>query len=174
MDTLIEDLHHNNVIFSYYGFIDSSVLSEVLQITRSKLEGNNESPLVIMRIHNAINECVDNIIKHNFYPDDDRVRYKSLLVVSKQQRQYFIDTINVVTASQKETIDEQLNYVYSMSREELMGLRGKNASGHGSTLVAGATGLIELLLKADNCDCTFKNIDPHYLFNINFKVNSLN
>ncbi|KAK6020969.1 hypothetical protein OSTOST_13369, partial [Ostertagia ostertagi] len=39
MSTLIENLHNNNVIFSYYGFIDDKVLGEVLQITKSKLEG---------------------------------------------------------------------------------------------------------------------------------------
>ena len=50
METLIEKLYNNNVIFSYYGFIDHSVLDQVLLITRSKLENNNESILVITRV----------------------------------------------------------------------------------------------------------------------------
>ena len=173
MGTLIENLHNNNVIFSYYGFIDDKVLTEVLQITKSKLEGNNEHPIIVSRVHDAINECVDNVIKHNFYPDDDQVRYKSLLVVSKQQNDYLIDTINVVNATQKDSINEQLNFLNSRTKEELLALKSKSIMTPDHASLAGK-GLIDLVLKADNCDCTFKNLEANYLFNINFKINSLN
>jgi hypothetical protein len=173
MGTLIENLHNNNVIFSYYGFIDASVLSEVLLITRSKLEGNNEAPSVVGKVHDAINECVDNIIRHNFYPDDARVRYKSLLVVSKQENDYLIDTINVVNSVQKQSISEQLNYLHSHTKEELLALKSKNLLQNNGSAPVG-TGLIDLVLKADNCDCTFKDLESNFLFNINFKINSLN
>jgi hypothetical protein len=173
MSTLIENLHNNNVIFSYYGFIDTSVLNEVLLITKSKLEGNNEAPVIVDKVHNAINECVDNIIKHNFYPDDSRVRYKSLLVVSKQKNDYLIDTINVVNSAQKQSISEQLNFLHSRTKEELLALKSKNLIQNNSTSQIG-TGLIDLVLKADNCDCTFKDMESNHLFNINFKINSLN
>jgi uncharacterized protein DUF6272 len=173
MGTLIENLHNNNVIFSYYGFIDEKVLGEVLQITKSKLEGNQENPATVVRVSDAINECVDNVIKHNFYPGDDHIQYKSLLVVSKKENDYLIDTINVVTAIQKASIKEQLNYLSSRSKEELLALKSKSmvAPGH---LPKIGKGLIDLVLKADNCDCTFKDLESNFLFNINFKINSLN
>lgn len=173
MSTLIENLHNNNVIFSYYGFIDTKVLNEVLQITKSKLEGNNENPSVVGRVHNAINECVDNIIKHNFYPDDARVRYKSLLVISKQEHEYLIDTINVVNSVQKESINQQLNFLNSRTKEELAALKSKSILQHNNEVHIG-TGLVDLVLKADTCDCTFKDLESNSLFNINFKINSLN
>jgi hypothetical protein len=173
MKTLIENLHDNNVIFSYYGFIDESVLGEVLQITKSKLEGNNELPAIVNRVHDAINECVDNIIKHNFYPDDARVRYKSLLVVSKQDNEYLIDTINVVNSLQKKIISEQLDYLHSRTKEELIALKSRVIMEKNSNVAVGS-GLIDLVLKADNCDCTFKDLETNCLFNINFKINSLN
>ena len=56
MKTLIESLHQNNVIFSYYGFIDSNVLEQVLKITVSKLENNGEPYSVVERVSGAINE----------------------------------------------------------------------------------------------------------------------
>jgi hypothetical protein len=171
MKPLIEELHDNNVIFSYYGFIDSSVLHEVLQITKSKLEGNNESGTTVMKVHDAINVCVDNIIKHNFYPDDARVRYKSLLVVSKHGSQYEIDTINVVNTIQKQSIDKQLNLIVNRSREELIAMKN-GLSKNENTIVVPGNGLLDLVLAADKCDCTFKNLDAHHLFNINYKVNS--
>lgn len=173
MSTLIENLHNNNVIFSYYGFIDTKVLNEVLQITKSKLEGNNENPTVVGRVHNAINECVDNIIKHDFYPDDARVRYKSLLVISKQENEYLIDTINVVNSVQKESINQQLHFLHSRTKEELAALKSKSILRHNNNVHLG-TGLVDLVLKADTCDCTFKDLESNSLFNINFKINSLN
>jgi hypothetical protein len=173
MSTLIENLHNNNVIFSYYGFIDEKVLGEVLQITKSKLEGNQENPAVVNRVHDAINECVDNVIKHNFYPDNDQVRYKSLLVVSKQKDNYLVDTINVVNAVQKETISEQLDFLHTHTKEQLVELKSKQLLADNNSPKM-AKGLLDLVLKADKCDCTFKNLEANYLFNINFKINSLN
>ena len=173
MGTLIENLHNNNVIFSYYGFIDDKVLGEVLQITKSKLVGNNENPVIVEKVHDAINQCVDNVIKHNFYPDDEQVRYKSLLVVSKQQDEYLIDTINVVNSLQKESINQQLDFLNSRSKEELIALKSKSVMTPNHLPHVGK-GLIDLVLKADNCDCTFKDLEANFLFNINFKINSLN
>lgn len=173
MKTLIENLYHNNVIFSYYGFIDESVLTQVLQITKSKLASNNETPQTVKRVTDAIYECVENVIKHNFYPDDARVKYKSLLVVSKHEDQYLVDTINVVNATQKETINEQLNYLHTRSQDELMQLKSRTLLQVNAD-VAVSKGLVDLVLKADRCDCTFKDLDANYLFNINYKINTLN
>lgn len=171
MRTLIEDLYTNNVIFSYYGFIDNSVLAEVLQITRSKLETNGESQVVIARVIDAINDCVQNIIKHNFFPDDILLHYKSLLVVSKKEASYLIDAINVVNDSQKETINEQLGHLNSKSKAELRDLK-LQAAAH--PVEHSGSAMIDLLLKTDACEYTFKSMDPNFLFNINFKIDSLN
>lgn len=173
MKSLIEDLHSNNVIFSYYGFIDSSVLSQVLQITKSKLESNEESPLIINRVLDALNNCVANIIKNNFYPEDDKVQFKSLLAVSKKGEQYHVDTIAVVNQVQKESINQQLHFLQTKSKEELMALQSRTML-HVDDHVPMGSGLIEIALKVDDCNCTFRDLDQNSLFNINFRINSLN
>jgi hypothetical protein len=170
MESLIENLYNNNVIFSYYGFIDDGVLSEVLRITRAKLDGIGEPPGLVDRVHNAINDCIDNIIHHNFYPDDERVHYKSLIVVSRQHDHYLIHTLNVVNNMQKEVLDKQLKLVETKSRSELQNLRTIGVL-NGAPLVNQR--LVELVLKADNCDCTFRPLNENHLFNINFKINSV-
>jgi hypothetical protein len=166
METLIEKLYNNNVVFSYYGFIDHNVLSQVLQITASKLSSNNEDPVVTQRVQEALNDCVENIIRHNFYPDDERLHYKSLLVVSRQADEYLIDTLNVVNSLQKDIIDGQLNYLNTRNRVELEALAVDNPG------VPVSSSLIHMMLKADSYDCTFKESDENYLFNINFKVSA--
>ena len=172
MESLIEKLYNNNVIFSYYGFIDDGVLGEVLRITRSKLEGFGEPPALILRVHNAISDCIDNIIHHNFYPDDERVHYKSLIVVSRQEDHYLIHTLNVVNGNQKAVLDRQLKLLETKSREELQNMRALGVlSGTADPDVNQR--LVELVLKADNYDCTFRPLNENYLFNINFKINSV-
>jgi hypothetical protein len=171
METLIEKLYNNNVIFSYYGFIDSSVLKQVLEITRSKLQNNSEPEVLVNRVHNALNDCVENIIQHNFYPDDTRVHYKSLLVVSKHDNDYHIDTLNVVNSIQKKSIDTQLKYLDSKSKTELEELKTE-VTAHKDTMPVN-THIIDLMLKADDYGCTFKDLNPNYLFNINFKISTV-
>lgn len=173
MKTLIESLYDNNVIFSYYGFIDESVLTEVLAISKSKLETNKEPMMVVKKVLDAIRECAENIIKHNFYEDDSKVRYKSLLIVSKKEEDYNIDTINVVNTSQRESITEQLNYLHNRSKEELLELKSKIGT-NAATSFTVSSGLIDLVLKADKCDCSFKDIPEHSLFNINYKISTFN
>jgi hypothetical protein len=173
MKSLIESLHQNNVIFSYYGFIDNSVLQHVLQITKSKLENNGEPATVVKRVTDTINECIDNIISHNFYPDDSRLHYKSLIVVSKQNDHYLVDAINVVNSTQKETIHEQLSFLHSRTREELLDLKSKTMLERENPKAV-SSGLVDLVLKTDDCDCSFKDLKSHHLFNINFKINSGN
>ena len=77
MQSLTEKLYNKNVIFSYYGFIDNSVLEQVLRITKSKLEINGESQPIVARVYDAINNCVENIIEHNFFPGDAILKVRS-------------------------------------------------------------------------------------------------
>jgi hypothetical protein len=171
METLIEKLYNNNVIFSYYGFVDTSVLSQVLRITRSKLESGNESLLVITRVQEVLNDCVQSIIQHNFYPDDARLHYKSLLVVSRQDTDYEVDTLNVVNAEQKARITEQLNFLASKSREQLRKLKLQCQLQSGTVPVTEE--IVSLLLRADHYDCSFKPNDVNHLFNISLRISTV-
>jgi hypothetical protein len=175
MQSLTEKLYHKNVIFSYYGFIDNSVLDQVLKITKSKLENNNEPQAVVDRIYDAINNCVENIIEHNFFPSGSILKYKSLLVVSYNESAYAIDTINVINQTQKDSIEEHLAFLNSKSKEELESVRsGIISKNQQQALVQTAgLGLVDLMIKSDNCSYSFKEYESdNFLFNINFKINS--
>ncbi len=171
METLIEKLYNNNVIFSYYGFIDESVLGQVLRITKSKLENHNESVMVITRVQEVLSDCVETIIRHNFYPDDTKLHYKSLLVVSRQDNEYEVDTLNVVNAEQKSRIQEQLAFLSSKSREQLKKLRVQCQLD--SDTVPVNEELIALLLRADHHECSFKDNHGHSLFNISLRISTV-
>ncbi len=173
MQHLTEILYTNNVLFSYYGFIDKFVLNEVLGITKAKLISYNEPIVIVNRVYNAINECVENIIKHNFFPDSDMLHYKSLLLVSKQNESYIIDTINVINTKQKEQINGQLVFLNSKNKIELKQIKADIISNKLYSEVSTAgLGLVDMVLRTDACFYNFKNYDTNFLFNINFKINS--
>ncbi|MEO6304199.1 MAG: DUF6272 family protein [Bacteroidia bacterium] len=175
MRSLSEILYTNNVLFSYYGFIDSKVLTQVLNITQSKLESNKENIVVIKRVYNAINECVENVIKHNFFPEDALLHYKSLLLVSIGEKSYLIDTINVVNTKQKQAIIEKLNFLNSKTKEELLKIKSEIISNSQYSEVSTAgLGLVDLVLKTNDFNFHFKEYQENFLFSINFKINTNN
>lgn len=172
MRSLSEILYTNNVLFSYYGFIDGKVLTQVLNITRSKLENNKESIVVVKRVYNAINECVENIIKHNFFPEDALLNYKSLLLVSESENYYSIDTINVVNSKQKDAIIEKLRSLDSKTKDELQKIKFEIISNNQySTVSTAGLGLVDLILKTSDFNYHFKEYNENFLFSINFKIN---
>lgn len=171
MESLISDLYANNVIFSYYGFMDNSVLNNVLSITKSKLKANGESLTVTMRVYNAINECVENIIKHNFFPSAQILPYKSFLIITKQHDGYKVDTVNIINEDQKAAIKKQMDVMRIKSKEELKTLKADIISNQTYSKVSTAgLGLVDMFLKTDLCDYKFNPYNTNFLFNINFKI----
>ncbi len=175
MESLINNLYTNNVIFSYYGFMDSSVLNTILSITKTKLKANGESITTTMRVYNAINECVENIIKHNFFPSEDILPYKSFLLISKKENGYKIDTINVINEEQKKAIKNQMDFMTTKSKEELKTLKAEIIANKTYSKVATAgLGLVDMYIKTDVCEYKINSHNNNYLFNINFNINSKN
>lgn len=170
-----EFLYNNNVLFSYYGHIDKNILNQALKIITLSLKKNKESMVVSKRLYNTINECVENIIKHNFFPDEGIVDYRSLLLISRERDYYAVDTINIVNVRQKESIHQKLDHLTSKNKEDLKTMKLDIISNKQYSEVSTAgLGMLDMILKADAYDYRFKNYDSDFLFNINFKINSTN
>jgi hypothetical protein len=63
-----------------------------------------------------------------------------------------------------------LGLLEEKSREELQKLCTQGVMAGGSNVNQRLVGLV---LKADNCDCAFRPLKENFLFNINFKINSV-
>jgi hypothetical protein len=149
------------------------VLNEVLKVTKHHLKVENESMIVSKRLYNAINECVENIIKHNFFPKEQIADYKSLLVISKEDDFYIVDTINVINAHQKESVTKQLDFITSRSKDELKVIKSEIISNNQYSDVSTAgLGMVDMVLRTDDCNYGFKDYHSNFLFNIHFKINS--
>lgn len=175
MLSLTEILHNKNVLFSYYGYIDKEVNKHVLSITKSQLEKRSEKTQVIKRVYNAINECVENIIKHHFFPKDGDVYCKSLIMISETDKGYSIETINVVTELQKNVIEQQLQSLVNKTRDELKELKSSLVtSGKYSEKDTAGLGLVDMILRTDTYHYRFNPHNSNFLFNIHFQINSQN
>lgn len=174
MYTLTERLYKNNVLLSYYGFFDSSVLEQVLRIARKKMEDNQEAQPIIEKVSGAIGDCVANIIEHNFFPEEAFLNYKALLLVSVHQQTYAVDTISVINELQKKSIRKQLDFLQPKTREELQGIKAQILRNQRHPLNTGiGLGLVDLMLEADRYEYRFKDYGPNFLFNINFEIGTL-
>ncbi len=168
LDALIENLYQNNVVFSYYGFIDESVLNRVLEITESRMTANKESTATISHVRDAILECVEHGTLHNLYPDDTRTHYKSLLAVSRTDNAYKIDCVNVISESQKNAINTQLEYLRTREISDLQLVKARD--GRYNDPMIKNPGLVDLVLRDGLCGCSFKNIGESHLFNVNYTI----
>lgn len=168
LDSLIENLYQNNVVFSYYGFIDDSVLTRVLEITESRMAANKESSTTISHVRDAIMECVEHSTMHNLYPDDTRTHYKSLLAVSRTDDAYKIDCVNVINDFQKGAINDQLDYLRTRELADLHLVKARD--GNYSDPMIKNPGLVDIVLRNGACGCSFKNIGDSHLFNVNYTI----
>jgi len=168
LDSLIENLYQNNVVFSYYGFIDDSVLTRVLEITESRMLANKESTATIAHVRDAIVECVEHSTLHNLFPEDTRTHYKSLLAVSRTDASYHVDCVNVINAEQKVAINEQLDYLRTCKIEDLQLVKSRHEEFNDPMIKN--PGLVDLVLREGHCGCSFKSLSEGYLFNVNYTI----
>ena len=118
---------------------------------------------------------MENIIKHNFFPEDSLLHYKSLLLVSSGEKCYLVNTINVVNAQQKEAIIKKFNFLNGKNKDELLKIKFEIISNNQYSEVSTAgLGLVDLVLKTNDFNFHFKEYNENFLFSINFTINSNN
>lgn len=167
-------LYKENVIVSYFGYINTEVLNELLKLTKEKLTSLNESITVVKRVYNVINECIENIIKHNFYPEDLLVNYKSLILIAKHNNEFHVDTINIINQQQRVIIEQRLQNLAGKSSEELKSLKALTISNnHYSDVATAGLGIIDMVSRSDGFSFKYENYkNDTFLFNMHFQVNS--
>jgi hypothetical protein len=174
MQDLSLELYKENVIVTYFGYINIEVLNEFLKLTRDKLTALNESILVVKRVYNVINECLENIIKHNFYPEGLMVNYKALILIAKHDNEIHIDTINIINKDQRLIIEQRFQSLIGKSTEELKALKAQTISNHQySEVVTAGLGIIDMVSRSDGFSFKFNDYtNGNFLFNMHFKINS--
>jgi len=170
---LYNQMEQDNVILAFKGAITSDLLSSVLQIMEAKMEDLNDAPRTRKKVFNVLVECLQNLYHHI---DDFKVDEKSIEEVSKKKSAIFsvsrteecynIVTGNFILNDQIIKLQERIDYINSLSRDELKKyykeiLNNGEISGKGG----GGLGFIDIAKKSgEKLVYTIRELDKKYSF----------
>ena len=83
-----ENMEQNKIMLLFKGFINSELLSSILQITESKLDKIQEEPKIKKKIFNVLVECLQNVYHHidrteSLNQDDQDIFDSAILMLGK-------------------------------------------------------------------------------------------
>lgn len=140
---IYKQLEEKNVLLSFKGMITSELLTTILQIMESKMDHIEEKPKVKKKVFNILVECLQNLYHHIdqeemiYVPTEDK---SALLMIAKTGGEYEITTGNYMRASDVKLLQEKLDLVNGMDKDELKAYY-KQVLSEGSISSKGTAGL---------------------------------
>jgi hypothetical protein len=119
---IYKKLEEENVLLSFKGMVTSELLTTILQIMESKMEHLEEKPKVKKKVFNILVECLQNLYHH--IDQDDVVHIpmeekSALLMIAKSPEHYQITTGNYMKSEEVKELEDKLNLVNGMEKDEL-------------------------------------------------------
>ncbi|WP_066759460.1 SiaB family protein kinase [Crocinitomix algicola] len=126
MSTIYEiykQLEERDVILSFKGMMTSELLTTILQIMETKMDGFEESPRIRKKVFNVLVECLQNLYHHIDERKDDTEASKNemnaLFMISKSDTGYTITTGNYMNPNDVPTVKDKLDLINGMTKDEL-------------------------------------------------------
>ncbi|KIM08121.1 MAG: hypothetical protein KU28_04385 [Sulfurovum sp. PC08-66] len=118
-----QHLESEGIMFSFVGPVSHNVVEGVGTVLRNKMELEAVSTNVSLKVFSIFVEQIQNVIRYSAdrIPQDDFESDISfgMLVVGEKNKQYFLVGGNRVTCEQKERLNDFLDKLATMSKEEL-------------------------------------------------------
>ena len=176
-----ENMEQNKIMLLFKGFINSELLSSILQITESKLDKIQEEPKIKKKIFNVLVECLQNVYHHidrteSLNQDDQDIFDSAILMLGKNDSDYFIVTGNHVYSDKTEKLKCRLDELNGMSKEELKKAYEEVLTGQGFSEKGGAgLGLFDIMRKSgQKVDYLFHPIDNKFsFFTLKVKISNI-
>jgi hypothetical protein len=158
-------LNENQVISAFKGKIGPEVLRSILRSTESRLVDVPETVPIRKKIFNILVELVQNLIKH---VDAEAKGEKALstLMVTRDAGGYLISTGNHIPRAMSEFVQERVEMLNSMSKDELRQYYRVNMERNEMSEKGGAgLGLIDIVRKADGkLECFIEPVNEYLDF----------
>jgi hypothetical protein len=166
---LYERMEGHNIMLSFKGVITSELLSSILQIMEAKLDKMEERPKTRKKVFNVLVECLQNLYHHiDEYPSGVGVmdRKSAIFMVGRQSNHYDIITGNFILNENIEYLQERLDAVNQMDKEELKEYyKSILNNGEMSLKGGGGLGMIDIARKSgQKLNYNFRKIDDTYSF----------
>lgn len=163
----------NNIILMYKGVISRALIDSLLQLTESKLERIEGVKRVRKRVFSVLVECLQNVYLHSpqevkyeeAQAGDVLPRYSALLVLGRDDNGYFIITGNPVDSEKARWLQNHIEKLNSMSREELENFYMQMMSEGGWDEKGAGLGLIEIIRKSQGpIEYSLEPVDGNFYF----------
>lgn len=120
---IYKQLEERNVILSFKGMMTSELLTTILQIMETKMDKLEERPKIRKKVFNVLVECLQNLYHHIDDDIDDKStdqdERNSLFMIAKENAAYIITTGNYIRPADASLLEEKLEKINGMSRDEL-------------------------------------------------------
>jgi Family of unknown function (DUF6272) len=163
-----KQFEHNKVMLACHGRVTAESLTSILQIVESQLKSRHEKPAVTKKVYNVLVECLQNAYHHTENRDvaDTKEPCSAIFMILDKPNEYSIQIGNNITNETLPALKNQLDYVKSLSPDELK-LYYKSVLNNGkmSNKGGGGLGVIDIAIKSNgNFQFQFSPIDTTYSF----------
>lgn len=171
---LSDSLKRADILLSYCGTLDRSVLQAILNIAKNRLAFINEKPETVKRVYNAINDTLENTIIHSNYKDSVFMPLKNIFLITRHTNHYSVASGNFIKAEREEALKAVLDKVNSMSKDELkQAYKDTLSKGELSSIDSAELGFIDMSLKSDaKLEYAFNHKNGDVFFSLSISINN--
>jgi hypothetical protein len=163
------------IFLTYGGFISQSLITSMMEALEKETIANELSLGVSNNIFTIFIELTQNMMNYSKKKEltSNELASQGLVVVTKDRvDNYFIHSQNIVTSEDKQKIEERLNEILSLTKDEIKKrYREARRSGKDKHGRGGGIGFYEIAKRSDEIKFEFNKInDGKYYFHFIAKI----
>jgi hypothetical protein len=160
----------NGVIFlTYGGFLSQTLIASMTEALEKEAKSSDINMGVANNIFTVFIELSQNMMNYSKDKEHDQNNPQGLILVGKNDGEYFVYSQNIVTESDKNKIEPKLCDISKMDRDSIKKLyRELRRSGKESHSKGGGIGFLEIAKRSSKIEFDFVKI-PNGRYNFSFK-----
>ncbi len=152
--------------YIYRGHFSENITENILNLNNAKFVNDSDAFAYKNRISYFLIESLQNVIRHQDFPDNDSISDEGLLVIQKTNNSVYLTTANVISNENIPAFESYLKKIKSLNPDELKAEYQKILlDGVISEKGGGGLGIITMARRTDgHIKYRFKSIDEKYSY----------
>lgn len=163
----------DNIYMIWSGHVSQGIGEEVLSISESRLSQDDVDSSLRRRVFNIMVEMIENVSKYNVGKDDEKEFGMPVVALKYENDRFIITTANLVMNEHIDELDNKLDQINRMNRQELKNLYYSSLSKQSiETDSTGNLGFVSMARRSGSkLDYNFNKINDRYsYFNLTVKA----